>query len=80
MHCDVVETGEWLSIVLNGWLNYYAVPSSYQSLNRFANRLKRLWLSILRRRSQNDRNTWDSLNRYLARYWPRVTIRHPWPY
>ena len=80
MHCDIVETGKWLGRVLNGWLNYYAVPGSYQSLNRFANRLKRLWLSMLCRRSQNGRNTWDRLNRYLARYWPTVTIRHPWPF
>ena len=28
MHHDVEETAEWLGRVVNGWLNYYAVPTS----------------------------------------------------
>ena len=28
MHEDVHETAQWLGQVVNGWLNYYAVPTS----------------------------------------------------
>ena len=35
MHEDERETGQWLGQVLNGWLNYYAVPTSYPHLRRF---------------------------------------------
>jgi len=34
MHHPVDEVGRWLGQVLNGWLNYYAVPPSMLSLHR----------------------------------------------
>ena len=52
MHANVEDTARWLGKVLGGWLNYYAVPGSYRYLYRFVQRLKRLWLTVLRRRSQ----------------------------
>ena len=33
MHDDVMDTGRWLGRVLRGWLNYYAVPTSYAALH-----------------------------------------------
>ena len=30
MHHGVEETGKWLGQVLNGWLNYFAVPTSHR--------------------------------------------------
>ena len=59
MHDKPVKTGQWLGRVLRGWLGYYAVPTSYRSLQRFANDLRRLWLHALRQRSQRDRFTWE---------------------
>ena len=61
MHADKVATGKWLGQVLNGWLNYYAVPTSYRSLDQFTIAMKRQWLRTLRRRSQRDRHSWDAL-------------------
>ena len=78
-HRSVNETGKWLGQVLNGWLNYFAVPTSYRYLQRFVARLKRLWLTTLRRRSQKDRYSWDQMDQLVAIYWPKSTIRHPWP-
>ena len=75
MHDNVEETAKWLGKVVDGWLNYYAVPTSY----RFLLRLKRLWLTILRRRSQKDHFKWASIARLTARHWPKLEIRHPWP-
>lgn len=78
-HRDVRETGIWLGQVLNGWLNYYAVPTSYVFLARCYERLKRIWLCVLRRRSQKDRTTWEHVPKLAAKYWPKPAIRHPWP-
>ncbi|MCY4555253.1 MAG: group II intron reverse transcriptase/maturase [Chloroflexi bacterium] len=79
MHCESKATARWLGKVLNGWLNYFAVPNSYRYLHRFATRLKRLWLRTLRLRSQKDRSKWDDIARLVAVHWPRLEIRHPWP-
>ena len=79
MHHSVHRMGKWLGQVLNGWLNYYAVPWSYRSLQRCYKGLKWIWLQILRRRSQRDRTTWEQLGRWVARYWPKLGIRHDWP-
>ena len=35
MHEDVHETAQWLGKVVNGWLNYYAVPTSTRTLRSF---------------------------------------------
>ena len=78
-HHNVEATAKWLGKVVNGWLNYYAVPTSFLFLSRFVDRLQRLWLKSLRRRSQKDRYQWTSLARLTATYWPRLEIRHPWP-
>ena len=79
MHHGVEETGKWLGQVLNGWLNYFAVPTSHRSLRRFAHRLTRLWLKRLRRRSQKDRYSRARMERVTAKYWPKLETRHPWP-
>ena len=55
MHGDVIATARWLGKVVEGWLNYFAVPTSSPYMRRFVQRLKRLWLKTLRRRSQKDR-------------------------
>ena len=56
-----------------------AVPTSYRSLKRFAFRLRRMWLRVLRRRSQMDRTKLDKLGTVAAAFWPRLKILHPWP-
>ena len=78
-HEDIVTTAQWLGQVLDGWLNYYAVPTSGPQLSRFRHYLQRLWMRSLRRRSQKDRFPWKRLEALSARHWPRVEIRHPWP-
>lgn len=79
MHDDVEDTAKWLGKVLDGWLNYYAVPTSSRYLCRFVDRLKRMWLSIVHRRSQKDRFTWASIDELKAQHWPKPKVRHPWP-
>ncbi len=78
-HADHWEVGKWLSRVLNGWLNYFAVPGSTRWLRGFCYLLQRRWLRALRRRSQRDRFSWRRLRRMTELLWPSVRIRHPWP-
>ena len=79
MHHDIHETARWLGRVLNGWLRYYAVPTSFSYLKMFVHCLEKLWLRILRRRSQKDRTTWDRFKRLAEAHWPQLRILHPWP-
>ena len=79
MHHNPYEVAKWLGKILNGWLHYYAVPTSSRFLKRFAFRLRRMWLRVLRRRSQMDRTKLDKLGRVAAAFWPPLTILHPWP-
>ena len=79
MHEDVHETAQWLGRVVNGWLNYYAVPTSSRTLRGFVRRLAWIWRHTLRRRSQRTRTTMDHVERLTATYWPPVKVRHPWP-
>ena len=79
MHDDVMDTGRWLGRVLRGWLNYYAVPTSYRHLHRFVWRLRGIWIKVLRRRSQKDRFSWVWLLEVSTKLWPKPRIVHPWP-
>ena len=79
MHDKVGATAKWLGKVVDGWLNYYAVPTSFPYLYRFVERLKWLWLKTLRRRSQKDRYKVDRFAKLIMIYWPTLEVRHPWP-
>ena len=79
MHHDVEATAMWLGKVVDGWLNYYAVPTSFRYLRRFVARLAALWLRMLRRRSQRDRSGRARIAHLRATHWPKLEIRHPWP-
>ena len=41
--------------------------------------LQRVWMKVLRRRSQRGRFSWQRLKALVDRYWPKPLIRHPWP-
>jgi len=57
-HRPLWETGRWLGRVVQGWLNYHAVPGNSR-LVRFVDEVTRLWLRTIRRRSQKGRNGSD---------------------
>lgn len=81
MHDRLGETGRWLRRVVQGWLNYHAVPGNSRCLSRFVDEVTRLWLLQLRRRSQRGRCgwTWIRMHRLARRYLPRPHIIHPYP-
>jgi group II intron reverse transcriptase/maturase len=82
MHRPLGETGRWLRRVVQGWLNYHAVPGNMPRMAQLVDEVKKLWLQTLRRRSQTgrDRWTWTRFAQLVARYLPALRILHPYPY
>ena len=81
MHRPVGETGRWLRSVVQGWLNYHAVPDNSRRCRRFVDEVTRLWLDVLRRRSQRGQRrwTWKRMARLKRLHLPRPRILHPYP-
>lgn len=77
LHRPLPETGRWLNQVLRGHLAYYAVPGNGPQISSFIYRVRRLWLKMIRRRSQRSRMDWARFVRVLARYIPSPRILHP---
>jgi hypothetical protein len=53
--------------VLNGFYNYYAVPTNFRALNAFYYHVLSHRLRCLRRRSQRDKLTWRKMMRIAER-------------
>jgi len=81
MHRPLGETARWMRRVVQGWLNYHAIPSNSHRIRRFVDEATRLWLHVLRRRSQRGRHrwTWAKMQRLARRHLPRPRIVHPYP-
>ena len=79
MHWPLGEIGRWLRRVVQGWLNYHAVPGNSRRMDRFVNEVSRLWLHVLTRRSQRSRWTRERMTRLVRNYLPRPRILHPYP-
>ena len=81
MHRPIGETVRWLRRVVQGWLNYHAVPSNSHRMGRFVDEVTRLWLKVFRSRSQRGRSrwTWARMQRLARRHLPRPRIIHPYP-
>jgi RNA-directed DNA polymerase len=78
-HTPVPQLGPWLRSVVQGWLNYHAVPGNMDSLNAFRSQVLRLWFRALRRRSQRRPMTWARFLPLVRRWLPSARILHPHP-
>lgn len=79
MHLPIPQQGAWLRRVMQGYCQYYAVPTNTPRLRTFRYEVTRLWYQRLNRRSQRARVTWVRMRRLTARWLPVPTIQHPWP-
>ena len=79
MHDPIAKTGAWVKQMLKGHLNYFAVSGNHPSLWWFFNKVKRLWLASLKRRSQTARLSWERFIRFVARFFPPIRTIHPLP-
>lgn len=81
MHRPLGETARWLASVVRGWLNYHSVPSNSQRLHQFVDEVTKLWLKVIRRRSQKGGSswTWQRMHRFVRQHLPRPRVTHPYP-
>ncbi|MFV2044795.1 MAG: group II intron reverse transcriptase/maturase [Anaerolineales bacterium] len=81
MHRPLGETGRWLRRVVQGWLNYHAVPNNSRLICQFVDEVSSRWLKLIRRRSQKGSQnwTWDRMRLLVRRHLPRPRIIHPYP-
>jgi len=78
-HARMVETGEWLRAVVQGYFNYHAVPGNFAALATFRREVARAWLAALRRRGQKRRLSWERFTPILDQFLPLPRILHPYP-
>ena len=78
-HLPIPEQGRWLSRVLIGHYDHYAVPDNSKALRDFRHAVVRHWRGALSRRSQRGRMSWERIYRYADRWLPAPRIQHPWP-
>jgi len=79
MHRPLPETGQWLGLVVRGFMNYHAVPTNSRAVDGFRNSVLWLWRRALRRRGDRDQTGWDQLMQLADRFLPQARILHPWP-
>jgi group II intron reverse transcriptase/maturase len=81
IHRPLGETARWLRSVVQGWLNYHAVPGNSRRLCQFVDATAKHWLAALRKRSQNSaaRWTWPRMHRLVRKHLPRPRVLHPYP-
>ena len=76
-HEPVRFVGQWLSRVVSGYFNYYAVPGNMTRLGGFRSAVCRLWRQALKRRSQRHRLQWTRYGRLADLQIPRPRNAHP---
>ncbi len=80
MHHRVWEVGRWLRSVVNGYVNYHGIPSNSKALSAFRAEICRMWIRVLRRRSQKSKIlAWERCRKLFATWIPSTRIRHPYP-
>lgn len=81
-HQPIPVQGKWLGLVVQGFFNYHAVPTNYESLERFRRESARHWFRSLKRRSQTARRgmNWKKFYPIMNRWLPRARITHPYPH
>ncbi|OWF85994.1 hypothetical protein B4916_23055 [Yersinia intermedia] len=79
LHERPSETGRWLTRVVKGHINYYGVSFNQRVINQFVEEVKRLWLKLLKRRSQRYHMTGERFNLLRKRWVPKPRIVHYYP-
>ena len=78
-HLPILQQGTYLRAVVQGFLNYHAVPGNMPALETYRRECVRLWLAALRRRSQRTRMNWRRFRPWVDRLIPSPAILHPYP-
>lgn len=80
-HDPIPDQGRWLRAVVQGYLNYQAIPGNWAAIKALRTQTARLWRHALKRRSQRQRHrlTWERFGPIVERWLPRAKILHPYP-
>jgi group II intron reverse transcriptase/maturase len=78
-HWTIGSVGRWLARVMRGWLGYHAIPGNMVRLQQFRDEIGKMWLAVLRRRSQHHRWSWSRMHALVRRVLPTPKIIHPYP-
>ena len=78
-HEPVAKLGQWLKKVVQGYLNYHAIPGNIDRMAEFRTQVIRLWYRALKRRSQRSRITWERFGKLADMWIPRARILQPYP-
>jgi hypothetical protein len=78
-HWSIGSVGRWLARVMQGWLTCYAVPGNMVRLQQFRDEVAKMWLCVLRSRSQRHRWNWSRMHRLTRHHLPEPRILHGYP-
>jgi group II intron reverse transcriptase/maturase len=78
-HAPIPQQGQRLRSVVQGYLNYHAIPGNMAALEAFRTEAVHHWLFALRRRSQRSRLPWERFSKIADRWIPKPKILHPYP-
>src|SRR5271157_1167786 len=76
MHDPIAKTGAWLTQMLTGHLNYYAVSGNSPSLWWYFNEVRWRGLRSLKRRSQRASMSGERFPSIPDRFFPSIRILH----
>jgi RNA-directed DNA polymerase len=78
-HQPIAVVGKWLNRVVQGYLNYHAVPGNLYRLGSMCKDIGRAWRHSLMRRSQKPKMPWTRFSRIAQRFLPPIRNMHPYP-
>jgi RNA-directed DNA polymerase len=78
-HESIPELGKWLRAVVQGFMNYHAVPGNFASIKAFRTQVARHWLRALRRRGQRAKLPWSRFRHVVDHWLPKGRILHLYP-
>jgi RNA-directed DNA polymerase len=79
LHAGISATGRWLRSVVQGYMNYHAIPRNLKAVSTFRCHVVRLWRWVIGRRSQKGRINWQKMARIAEHWLPRPCVLHPYP-
>jgi RNA-directed DNA polymerase len=78
-HRPMTEVGRWLNRVVQGYLNYHAVPGNLYRLRGMCSEIERVLRHSLMRTSQRPKMPWSRFQRIAERFMPTTRNAHPYP-
>jgi hypothetical protein len=78
-HDKVADQKQWISAILRGHFNYFAVPRNSRALYVFYRQVLWHWCRALRRRSHKHKLPWKRFCERASKCLPQPHILHPYP-